>query len=296
MILGNPPYQGYSTAETDEEREALRPWPVPLWPVWGLRKHRMNDLYVRFWRASIEKISTVTGRGVVSFITNRKWLGGRSYPTMREAVATNFDEVIVVDLHGAVDDHTHPGDQSVFQTTIASGITQGTTIVTTVRFSAHAGPATVRSRDPWGSAISKRIAMTGWRDATMDDGLISVATDAARSCKYTADTGGDFPSVDEHLTTVHSGVQPVRDEAFMAHDRATLKARMNDYFDPSLSFDELVAKHPGFGVVRARYNPAETRRRLLSSSVFDDDRLVRFPLSTVRRSMALLGTRPQAAE
>lgn len=81
VILGNPPWQGYSTAETDEERELLQPWLAPLWPVWGLRKHRMNDLYVRFWRMSIEKIASLTGRGVVSFITNRKWLGGRSYPT-----------------------------------------------------------------------------------------------------------------------------------------------------------------------------------------------------------------------
>lgn len=276
VILGNPPYQGYSTAETEEEQELLRPWVAPLWPQWGLRKHRMNDLYVRFWRASIEKIAGLTRRGVVSFITNRKWLGGRSYPTMREAVATRFERVIVDDLHGAVDDHTHPGDQSVFTTAIASGITRGTAIVTAVRAHVPAGPAVVQSRELWGSAASKRTTLASWRGATIDDGLVPVATDAARWWKFTADAGADFPPVDDYLTTVHSGVQPVRDEAVLAHDRATLKRRMKDYFDSSLGFDAVVARHPGFAVVRKRYDPPKTRQKLLSSSTFQDERLVRF--------------------
>ncbi|HZJ51547.1 MAG TPA: type ISP restriction/modification enzyme [Actinomycetota bacterium] len=276
VILGNPPYQGYSTAETDEERELLRAWITPLWPVWGLRKHRMNDLYVRFWRMSIEKIASLTGRGVVSFITNRKWLGGRSYPTMREAVATRFEHVVVDDLHGAVDDHTHPGDQSVFMTAIASGITRGTAIVTAVRARAPAAPAAVRSRDLWGSSVSKRARLAAWRDASIDDGLVPVATDAARQWKFTADTGGDFPSIDEYLTTVHSGVQSVRDAAVMAEDRVTLETRMRDYFDASLPLEQIVASHPGFGVERVGYNALKVRQNLLSSSSFQGGRLVRF--------------------
>jgi len=111
----------------------------------------MNDLYVRFWRVSIEKVAALTGRGVVTFITNRKWLGGRSYPTMRQAVATSFQKVIVDDLHGAVDDSSHPDDRSIFSTSVAAGITRGTAIVTAVR----TGPlsdnqsATVKIRDFW---------------------------------------------------------------------------------------------------------------------------------------------------
>jgi len=101
VVLGNPPYEGYSTAETDEERRMLAPWIEPLWPQWQVRKHRLNDLYVRFWRVAIERIATLTGRSVVSFITNRKWLAGRSYPAMREAVVTSFQHVRVDDLHGA---------------------------------------------------------------------------------------------------------------------------------------------------------------------------------------------------
>ena len=110
VVLGNPPYEGYSAAERDEERNLLDIWIAPLWPVYGLRKHRMGDLYVRFWRIAVKKIAELTGRGIISYITNRKWLGGRSYPAMRETIVQEFPQIVVDDLHGDVHDTTHPGD------------------------------------------------------------------------------------------------------------------------------------------------------------------------------------------
>ena len=102
VVLGNPPYQGYSSAETEEEQALVEPWVAPLWEEWGVREHRLNDLYVRFWRMSIRRITELTGRGVVSLITNRKWLGGRSYPVMRQTALYDFQRVVIDDLHGGV--------------------------------------------------------------------------------------------------------------------------------------------------------------------------------------------------
>lgn len=87
VVLGNPPYQGYSAAETAEERALMSPWTADLLHRYGIRKHRLGDLYVRFWRVGLQRIADLTGRGVVSFITNRTWLGGRSAPLMREDLA-----------------------------------------------------------------------------------------------------------------------------------------------------------------------------------------------------------------
>ena len=97
-MLGNPPYQGYSSTPTDDERALVEPWTAPLWADWGIRKHRMNDLYIRFWAAARFRIAHLTKTGVVTFITNRKWLAGRSYPAMREGILGDFDRIIVDDL------------------------------------------------------------------------------------------------------------------------------------------------------------------------------------------------------
>ncbi len=275
VVLGNPPYQGYSTAETDEERKMLQPWLDELWPVWGLRKHRLNDLYVRFWRVAIERVVSMTDRGVVSFITNRKWLGGRSYPSMRGAVVGNFDLLYVDDLHGAVDDKTHPGDQSVFTTAIAAGITRGTAIVTAIR-TGGTGATTVWATDYWGSASDKRKSLDGRRGVAINHGYKSIAVSKSSRYRLVPDAAGDYPALDEYLPFFLSGVQPVRDEAVLATDRQALETRMKDYFDASMTLADVVAKHPGFGVARARYDAGKTRRTLLTSSSFDQRKIVRY--------------------
>lgn len=276
VVLGNPPYQGYSSAETREERQMLAPWVADLWPVWGLRKHRMNDLYVRFWRISIERIVNLTDRGVVSLITNRKWLGGRSYPSMREAVVSSFQSVWVDDLHGATDDTTHPGDQSIFTTAIAAGITRGTAIVTAVRTGPTSGPGQVHLLDYWGTARAKRAGLGARRGGTLSVGYTSINATRASRYRFVNDPAGDFPHVDEYLPTFFSGVQPVRDEAVMDTDRAALVDRMTDYFDPSIQLPSLIATYPGFGVTRAGYDAVRTRGRLLAGSQFDDVNVVKF--------------------
>jgi hypothetical protein len=275
VVLGNPPYQGYSTAETEEEQKMLRPWLDELWPLWGLRKHRLNDLYVRFWRIAIERVASITDRGVVSFITNRKWLGGRSYPSMRSAVVAHFDLVYVDDLHGATDDKTHPGDQSVFTTDIASGITRGTAIVTAVR--TGSGKATsVWADDYWGSAAKKRAELDARRGAAMNTGYKPIPVSKASRYRLVPDAAGDYPALDEYLPFFLSGVQPVRDEAVVATDEDSLKKRMKTYFDTSKTLAQVVAAYPGFGVKRVRYDADKTRKTLLTSSTYDEKRVVRY--------------------
>ena len=63
VVLGNPPYHGYSSAETGDERRLVAPWTAPLASEWGIRKHRLNDPYVRFWAAAARRIATFTKNG-----------------------------------------------------------------------------------------------------------------------------------------------------------------------------------------------------------------------------------------
>lgn len=279
VILGNPPYHGYSAADSDEERKLLSDWIEPLWKKWGLRKSRLGDLYIRFWRIAVRKITEMTGRGVISFITNRKWLGGRSYPEMREQILKQFQLLVLDDLHGDVHDRSHPGDGSVFTTETAIGIQRGVAITTAVRTGDTGGAvAEVRRRGFRGAGEKKRAELESLGGPiSIDRGLEILPVAKESRWRLVDDVRGADPGIDEYFFVSRSCVQPVGEEAVIDTDQSVLRRRMVDYFDPSISETELFRRHPGFAQVRARYDPSLTRTTHLdSSSRYLEGRLVPF--------------------
>lgn len=83
VVLGNPPYNGFAGMGMEEERNLVEPYrkteraPAP-------QGQGLNDLYVRFYRMAERRITEMTGRGVVCFISNYSWLDGLSFTGMRE--------------------------------------------------------------------------------------------------------------------------------------------------------------------------------------------------------------------
>lgn len=277
-IIGNPPYEGYSAAETPDEQLLARTWTEPLYREWKVRKHRLGDLYVRFWRASVSKITDLSDRGVICFITNRKWLAGRSAPVMRQSICERFDAVIVDDLGG----DTRQGDAtdgSIFTTATAAGIQVGTAIVTAVRAGARgddAAPAAVATRRLTGTPAGKRAQLEALAAGDLDEGLQPRVVSRATRFRLAGDPVADAPPLDEYFEKVISGVQPVRDEAVLSENRDQLERRMRDYFNFDLSWEVLAERHPGFAVTRARYNGEKVRRRHReNNSRFEDQRLTR---------------------
>jgi hypothetical protein len=51
---------------------------------------------------------------------------------------------------------------------------------------------------------------------------------------------------------------------------------MQHYFDASVDWASLLSLHPGFGVTRKRYDPLRVRQKLLSSSAYHPERVVKF--------------------
>lgn len=276
-VVGNPPYHGYSAADTEEERRMVADWTIATTKTWGLRKHRMNDLYVRFWRVAIHRIVDLTERGVVSFITNRKWLGGRSYPAMRETLVNEFDAVWVDDLHGSSNDRSVPGDQSIFTTGVAAGIQVGTAIVTAVRTSPHAGPASVRLASWRGSANAKRASLAAVASGSFSSGYVQVMATTTSRFRFVPDSADDFPTLDEYMPWYASGVQPLRDEAVLAQDRQVLESRMRDYFDQSRDWGSIVNSHPGFAATKSGYDGDKVRTKLFAlQAAYEPARVVPF--------------------
>ena len=292
VVLGNPPYHGYSSAETEDERRLVAPWTAPLASEWGIRKHRLNDLYVRFWAVAARRIATFTKTGIVSFIANRKWLAGRSYPAMREGLLSDFDTLIVDDLGGDVRGASAAEDGSVFTTATAMGIRVGTAIVTAVRYPGSTGGDGAHSDRPedtilrmrllTGSGVDKRTALRRFRGAVMDDGLSAWPTSRdARWRLGRTSASDDWAPVDEYFDYYNSGVQSVRDPVLTDNARQVLTERMEEYFNPEIPWETLAGKHPGFAVKRKGYDGRKVRQNLLGRNAdyghtgIEENRVVR---------------------
>jgi predicted helicase len=96
VIIGNPPYKQSSKNDL--------PWINAL--IEDYKKNLdeknlkvLNDDYVKFLRFGQWKIEKTT-MGVLSFITNNKYLDGQVYYIMRENLRKVFDEIYIVNLHG----------------------------------------------------------------------------------------------------------------------------------------------------------------------------------------------------
>ncbi len=281
VILGNPPYNGYAGMAVDDERElsdAYRSTKRVRRPT----GQGLNDPYVRFFRMAERRIAEKTGQGVVCFISNYSWLKRLSFTGMRERFLEAFDAVRIDCLNG---DKYETGkltpdglpDPSIFSTdSDPVGIQVGTAIATLVRKRDHDPANTVSFRHLWGEA--KRAELTATAEASPSDLYERVEPvlrlglpflDAPVSGKWF-----DWPELPDLLPASFPGVKTSRDGFLVDVDRASLRSRVDEYFDPEVDHVEL----------RRRLSAEERRRHV---SVMKSSG--RFEADTVRETLQRRG-------
>ena len=269
VILGNPPYNGFAGVAVDEEQEFLEAYRTAK-RVRLPDSRALHDLYVRFFRMAERRIAEKTGRGVVCFISNYSWPDGRSFAGMRERYLEAFDSVRIDCLNGDIrkGGKTPDGqpDASIFTVPGGSvGIKVGTAIATLVRKADHAPADKVGFRYLWGQA--KREELTAMAEAEPDALYDRIAPSLPLGLPFvpTAVSEGwfDWPSLPDLFPVNFSGVNTNRDAFVIDIDLASLKSRIEDYFDIHLSHYEIARLHPSAMKIRARYNPRAVRDALL---------------------------------
>ncbi len=283
VILGNPPYNGFAGMAVDEERglsEAYRTRRRVRRP----EGQGLNDLYVRFFRMAERRIAEKTREGVVCFISNYSWLDGLSFTGMRERYLDAFDAIRIDCLNG---DKYKTGkvapdgspDPSIFSTRgNPVGIQVGTAIATLVRKAKHKPAEKVELRHLWGQAKPADLNATAEAepDALYEGiepvlplGLPFVRT-AVREEWF------DWPPLPELLPVSFPGVKTSRDSFLIDVDLNRLRARMADYFDATLSHEEMARRYPGIMNSTARYDARAVRDELLQRGGLDEAGFVRF--------------------
>ena len=283
VILGNPPYNGFPGISVEEEREltdayrATKRVPKP-------EGQGLNDLYVRFFRMAERRIAEKTGCGIVCFISNYSWLDGLSFTGMRERYAEVFDAVRIDCLNG---DKYRTGktapdgspDPSIFSTeSNPVGIQVGTAITTLVRRVDHLSARSVDVRDLWGEEKRRVLLDT----AELEPGSLYESFEpplrlgmpffrtAVDECWF------DWPSLPDLFPVSFSGVKTARDGFLVDTDLARLRGRIEDYFNPDMSHDEVRRRHPIAMRAAPRFDPVAVRDTLLARGGPDETAFVRY--------------------
>ena len=218
------------------------------------------------------RIAERTGEGVVCFISNYSWLDGLSFPGMRERYLDAFDVVRVDSLNG---DKYRTGkltpdgkpDPSVFSTEEDPvGIQVGTAITTLVRKREHAGTREVGFRNLWGA--SKRADLLESADAEPNRLYESLSPVAGLGLPFTPTVvrGGwfDWPSLVDLFPAQFPGVKTSRDAFLVDIDQDALMARLADYFDASITFEDLTNRYPDVAKSTKRFDAPAVRNALLA--------------------------------
>ncbi|MCS3937245.1 hypothetical protein GGP80_003255 [Salinibacter ruber] len=269
VVLGNPPYSRYPGIAVGEERELSEAYreteeaPEP-------QGHGLNDFYVRFFRMAERQIVENTEKGVVSYISNYSWLDRLSYTGMREQYLDVFDEIWIDNMNGdkySTGKRTPEGDPdpSVFSTDYSRiGIQVGTAVSLLCRDGeqeADTEKAEVHYREFWGNGKRERLLESA--DLTDAEGYERLDPPLKLGLplmpRSTGDNYLDWPTLPEIFAENFPGVKTSRDDAVVDTDRDRLETRMQEYFNPEVSDQEIAKQCPRLMEDSGRFNPHEVR-------------------------------------
>ena len=287
VILGNPPYNGFAGMAADEERtlsEAYRTT-KQVRPPEG---QGLNDLYVRFFRMAERRIAK-TGQGMVCFISNYSWLDGLSFTGMRERYLEEFDAVRIDNLHGDRIISEYAPDGRTSETVFAlQGQSPGIKVGTSIALLSKSGTVDTST----GGCILYRDfhqAKANERRQALLDSLTATEIDAGYTVlkpnlrlglpfkpAAVSDNWFDWSALPDLFAKSFPGVKTSRDGFLIDTDLDRLKARIGDYFDESLSHDEIARHHPGGMKSTAQFNARAVRDVLLKRGGPIDAGFIRF--------------------
>ena len=238
-IIGNPPYK---RLEGNERETLVGRWVAggqdergrPVGGLWddlkrtvseaghGNQLNTFEEFSVAFWRWALWKLfesDNAPGRGVIAFISNRKFLTGWPYAGLRRSLRERFDRIEIVDLRGDV--RAGPrgdvaDDQGVFNIMVGTCIT----ICVADGSKVPGALAAVTYNDSWAHGLFGRRAKLDWLTAGAADGTLGGAVAVERGLledfRPAPFENGEWVSLRECFSFDSSGLQTKRDKFIYA--------------------------------------------------------------------------------
>jgi predicted helicase len=242
-IIGNPPYR---RLEEGENRTLVGNWMDGLWddlkaPVrdagQGNQLNTFPELSVAFWRWAIWKLfesENAPARGVVAFISNRKFLSGWPYAGLRRMLRERFDRIEIIDLRGDVRRGERAGvefDQGVFNIQVGTAITVAVADGTKTDGEA----ADVTYLDSWAEGFFARSAKLGWLRDGAEAGVLHNAVRVDRGLlddmRPKPFQNGEWVSLREAFEFAKSGMKSGNDPVFVSPRRLRLREQVAEFLE-----------------------------------------------------------------
>lgn len=198
----------------------------------GNQLNTFPELSVAFWRWAIWKLfeaENAPQRGVVAFISNRKYLTGWPYAGLRQMMRQRFDRIEVIDLRGDVRRGGRAGvdgDEGVFNIMVGTAIT----IAVADGSKPEGQLASVYYHDSWTEGLFAREAKLEWLVAGADAGTrpnaVRVERDPLEDMRPRPFQNGEWLSVREVFAFSKSGMKSGDDDVFVSVTQAGLRPRI----------------------------------------------------------------------
>ncbi|MFM9935139.1 MAG: type ISP restriction/modification enzyme [Novosphingobium sp.] len=188
----------------------------------GGQLNTFPEFSVAFWRWAMWKLFEAEGapqRGVIGFITNRKFLTGWPYAGLRKMMRERFDRIEIVDLRGDVraglrGDITD--DTGVFNIQVGTAIT----IAIADGSKAEGVLADVTYTDAWAADHFSRRAKLAWLTAAAEAGTMAESLPVARGAlddmRPAPFGNGEWVSLRSCFSFASSGLESKRDHVVYA--------------------------------------------------------------------------------
>lgn len=240
-IIGNPPYR---RLEVGENETLVGRWMDELWddlkaPVrdagQGNQLNTFPELSVAFWRWSMWKMfesENAPKRGVIAFISNRKFLTGWPYAGLRKMMRQRFDRIEIIDLRGDARRGERAGvgtDQGVFNIQVGTCIT----LAIADGSKADGDLAKVVYNDAWMHDRMSRKAKFDWmlegEASGALEGGVAVERGALDDMRPLPFFNGELISLREAFVFAKSGMKSGNDDVFVGFDQTRLKASVTAF-------------------------------------------------------------------
>lgn len=229
VIMGNPPY-GRGKAESGWVWEVLmEDFRKEVPPEYRVDLKNLAEWYAYFYRWALWKLfeqENAAKKGILSFITNSRWLIGGAFGGMRQMFRRYFDRIYLLDLHGDGRAPLPAGvdlDQNVFD--IQVGVAIAVCVADGSRGEAE---AEVFYTDEWGTRAGKEEWLNQFPVDLPLDRFERVP--GGGQDPFYPGMGTDFkswPDLPLIFIKKFSGVETKRDKLVIAPSRIEVKRKIN---------------------------------------------------------------------